>query len=267
MKINESILMYHKMNRYDQIFSKRELTGKRNHIKNMIPLALLIAPTLNYDIDSAFLAICSEHHDDGRADQYELLGNFNDAIITHNVLSIHRLNQFLLEHEIKETDDSIQIFRDVLFYHGKTTLVTLSKESKPYVEIITLADNFENAFSCVSYLLKEVETDAKGYQKKNPYADQKKVSPYVWKCFCEGKKFNKLKYCTSYAEYVLFATLLAIDSIINYETIAKLAFSQLDYDVSSILEGYQTIFHHTLSPEMEKEAYQILFHTFEKIRN
>ena len=261
MKINESILMYHKMNRYDQIFSKKELMGKRNHIKNIIPLANIIANTLHYDIDSNFLAICSEHHDDGRVDQYELLGNYNDTIISHNVLSINRFNKFLSEHEFHEFDTSIQIFHDVLLYHGRTWLTTLSEESNPYVEIVTIADNFENALSCVSYLLKEVETDAKGYRKKNPCADQKAVSDYVWKHFCEGKKFNKLEYCTTYAEYILFATTLFINCITNYESVAKLAFSQLDYNIPSILESYHTIFQQTLSPKMEKEAYQILVNT------
>lgn len=258
MEISNAVLAYHKANRYDKIFAKKDLLGKKLHVHNVISLAHTIAEFSSYDVDYELLAICAEHHDDGRVDQYNLLGSFMDTVISHNVLSLNRLEHFLLQHGFNKLDPSIKILRDVMLYHGRMWLNDLSKESKPYVEIITAADEFENACSGISYLLKETKTDAKGYIQQNPHIDQKKVSTFVWEHFCKGEKFDKIKHCSTYAEYVLFVATLAINCIKTYHEIAKTAFLQEGYGYSSILEGYHDVFKQTLSPNMAKQAYHIL---------
>lgn len=258
MEISSAVLEYHKANRYDKIFAKKDLLTKKLHVANVILIANTIAKLSHYDINDDLLAICAEHHDDGRVDQYHLLGSFIDTVVSHNVLSLNRLEHFLLQHEISKLDPSIKILRDVMLYHGRMWLTDLSKESKPYVEIITAADEFENACSAISYLLTETKNDAKGYIKQNPNIDQKNVSNFVWEHFCKGEKFDKIKYCSTYAEYVLFVATLAISCITNYHEIAKTAFLQEGYGYSSILEGYHHVFEHTLSPNMAKKAYHIL---------
>ena len=255
--INKALLAYHNTNRYDVIFSEEGLTGKKLHIANVIAQASAIARAQHSDIDYDFLELCAEHHDDGRADQYRLLGKFWDTEVSHNVLSLDRLDKFLAQQEDLEIDSSIKILRDVMLYHGRMWLADLSCESKPYVEIISAADDFENACSCVSYLVREKETDAKGYIKANPNANQTAVSTFVWEHFCQGEKFDKMKYCTTYGEYILFAATLATNCIKRYGDIAKTALSQPGYGYSSILEGFKDVFNKTLAPQMAEDAYKI----------
>lgn len=258
MNINPAVLAYHKANRYYEIFSKEGLLGKKQHIGNVIAQAKAIAKAQNLSVDMELLAICAEHHDDGRVDQYKLLGKFWDTEVSHNVLSIDRLEKFISNQEELTIDSSIEILRDVMLYHGRIHLANLSADSLPYVEVITAADDFENALSCVSYLVKEVETDAKGYIQKNPLANQKEASSFVWEHFCNGEKFDKMKFCTTYAEYVLFAATLATSCIKKYSNIAKVALYQEGYGYSSIIEGYRDVFSKTLNPDMADKAIKTL---------
>lgn len=258
ININPAVLAYHNANRYCDIFSKEELLGKQEHVKNVITLSKSIANSLRANVNMDFLAICAEHHDDGRVDQYEQLGKFWDSEISHNELGLSRLNTFLASRGISKAGSSLQILRDVILWHGRMHLTDLSAESKTYVEIVTAADDFENACSCVSYLVKEVETDAKGYIQANPQADQKAVSRFVWEHFEDGEKFDKMKYCSTYAEYVLFAATLATNCIKRYGEVAKIALSQPGYGYSSIIEGYRDVFSKTLTPAMATQAIVVI---------
>ena len=256
--INKAILSYHEANRYETIFQGEGLLGKKEHIKNVIKTSLAIADFKHSNVDREFLAVCAEHHDDGRVDQYRLLGKFWDNVVTHNALGLDRFDQFLLGLEEFTIDQSVNIFRDVILYHGRMRLANLSPESKEYVEIVTAADDFENACSCVSYLVHEVETDAKGYISQNPEADQTEVSNFVFDHFKDGVKFDKMKYCKTYAEYVLFVATLATSCIKKYGEIAKVALQQPGYGYDTILAGYKDVFRKTFAPEMGEEAYKVL---------
>ena len=256
--INKAILSYHEANRYKNIFQGEGLLGKKEHIKNVIRTSQAIADFRHSNVDREFLEICAEHHDDGRVDQYRLLGKFWDTEVTHNALGLDRFNQFLLGLGEFTIDQTIDIFRDVILYHGRMKLTNLSPESKEYVEIVTAADDFENACSCVSYLVHEVETDAKGYISKNPKADQTAVSNFVFDHFKDGVKFDKMKYCETYAEYVLFAATLATSCIKKYGEIAKVALQQPGYGYDTILAGYKDVFNKTLTPEMADKVYKVL---------
>ena len=256
--INKAILSYHKANRYETIFRGKGLIGKKEHIKNVIRTSLAIADFRHSNVERKFLSICAEHHDDGRVNQYQLLGKFCDDEVTHNSLGLDRFDQFLLGLEEFTVDETVDIFRNVILYHGRMKMTNLSPESKEYVEIITAADDFENACSCISYLVHEVETDAKGYISKNPKANQTAVSDFVFNHFKEGVKFDKMKYCGTYAEYVLFAATLATNCIKKYGEIAKVALRQPGYGYGTILAGYKEVFSKTLTPELADKAYNVL---------
>lgn len=272
--MNTTLNTYHENNRYFNIFyGAKALNDKRLHIENVVRFAQKIYETypkkFKSSIDNELLSLCAEHHDDGRVNQYELLGKFWDTEVSHNVLGLERFDKwlnnspaikvicggFILPLSQKETDE-IKIFRDVMLYHGRQHLC-FNQQSLPYIELITAADDLENAAACVSYLIREVETDAKGYRQTNPEVDQRSVSDFVFHHFTAGEKFDKLKYCNTYAEYVLFAATL-MTSCINKYSFAKELLLQPGYGYPSILAGYQDVFEKTLSPETAKASYNIL---------
>lgn len=258
MEINQAIYAYHNDNRYCDIFAEDGLLGKRAHISSVIQITNVI---LNFscppDINKELLTLCAEHHDDGRVNQFKLLGKFWDSEVTHNVLGLDRFDSYLQHLPEVTIDTSISIFRDCILYHGRPALLA-SKESIPYVEIITAADDFENATSAISYLLKEVETDAKGYKHNDPTADQTDCSYFVIDHFARGEKFDKSVHCKTYADYILFAATLATNYINRFGKVAKAIMLQPGHGYPSILEGYRDIFNKTLQPEAAEKAYKVL---------
>ena len=258
MNISNSLMAYHQNNRYYDIFNAEGLLGKKAHIEKVITLSCAIAEVQHMNLDMEFLRILAEHHDDGRVNQYELLGKFFDGKVSHNSLSIERFNAFLLKQERPQINESVEIMRDVMLYHGRIHLAKLSASSRPYVEVISAADDFENACACVTYLLDEVRTDAKGYVENDPARDQREVSDFVFEHFKAGEKFDKMKYCTTYGEYVLFAAMLATNCIRRYQDIAKVAIMQRDETGKTILERYGEIFRATLKPDLAEKAFTVL---------
>lgn len=260
--MNKNLLMYHEANRYTKIFETDGLKGKMKHVEAVIKTADSIANFQHADVDRELLSVLAEHHDDGRENQYRLLGKFWDTEVSHNVLGADRLEKFVTHYNL-EVDAEMQLLRNVMLYHGRQHLAPqLTAEEKVYIDLVTAADDFENACSCVSYLIREVENDEKGYIKSNPTADQKHLTKesadYVWKCFKEGKKFDKNKICKTYADYVMFAATLATMNIVKYSDIAKMAFMQPGYGYSTILEGFAETFDATLTKADATRAYNIL---------
>ena len=258
ININPALIAYHEANRCTEIFNQEGLLGKMQHTQEVVKLSKAIAVAQNSPVNLEFLEILAEHHDDGRADQFRLLGKFWDTEVSHNALGLDRLEKFLAKQENFKPDFSVDVMRDVMMYHGRQWLSELHEKSKLYVDIITAADDFENALSCVSYLVKEVEGDVKGYIAKNPEADQKAFSDFVWEHFKSGEKFDKMIYCTTYAEYILFAATLATSCIKRYGVLAKTALHQPGYGYPSILEGFKDVFSKTLYPEDADKAYHVL---------
>lgn len=258
--MKKNLRNYHEANRAEVIFGTEALKGKRKHIEAVINLTQAIATVLHADVDRGLLTVLAEHHDDGRRNQYDLLGKFWDTEVSHNVLGVDRLERFIQTKEGMAVDEEIELLRQVMLYHGRLNLsYGLSEETKKYIEIVTAADDFENATSCVSYLVKEVETDAKGYCKTNPDADQKALSSrFVMECFFNGDKFDKVKYCHTYADYIIFAATLATSCIKKYGTIAKTALMQPAYGYASCLEGFKHTFEVTLNPELAERAYCVM---------
>lgn len=260
--INPIITQYHLDNRYFDIFTGcAALETKRSHVENVRHFTEKLFDTMSptCGIDRELLLFCAEHHDDGRVNQYRLLGKFWDTEVSHSSLGVDRFDRWLQNHTfVTPLDQSIQIFRDVMLYHGRPNLC-FTAASQPYVNLITGADDLENAAACVSYLIREIETDAKGYRHDYPEADQHSASDFVFEHFAAGEKFDKIKYCKTYAEYVLFAATLMTSCIKKYN-FAKELLLQPGYGYNSILEGYKCVFEYALSPEMAVKAYEVLKH-------
>lgn len=257
--MNKNLLTYHQRNRYTDIFATERLQGKLKHVEAVIKTANTIADFQHAEIDRELLSVLAEHHDDGRVDQYRLLGKFLDTEVSHNVLGIDRVDKFITHYKL-EVDAEMQLLRNVMMYHGRQHLAPqLSAEEKAYIDLVTAADDFENACSCVSYLIREVENDEKGYIKSNPEADQKAVtSDFIWYSYAIGKKFGKMQYCKTYADYILFAGTLATSCIQRYNEVAKTALMQPGYGYSSILEGFKVTFEKTLTEVDAERAYNML---------
>lgn len=256
--MNQNLLAYHEGNRYTDIFAEG-LQGKLKHAEAVIKTVNAIADFQHADVDRELLSVLAEHHDDGRVDQYRLLGKLLDTEVSHNVLGADRLEKFITHNNL-EVDVEIQLLRNVMMYHGRQHLAPqLGKEERVYIDLVTVADDFENATSCVSYFIKEVENDEKGYVKSNPDADQKEVtSDFIWHSYATGRKFEKMQYCKTYADYILFGGTLATACITKYNEVAKTALMQPGYGYSSILEGFKVTFEKTLTAEDAERAYEIL---------
>lgn len=258
--LNSILMQYHLANRYFDIFCGCEaLNTKKGHIEKVLHYTEILFDTMSptCGMNKELLLFCAEHHDDGRVDQYNLLGKFLDTEVSHSSLGVDRFDKWLQKSTfVAPIDESIQIFRDVMLYHGRPTLC-FTEASKPYVNLITSADDLENAAACVSYLIREVETDAKGYKQDYPDMDQHNVSDFVFEHFASGEKFDKIKHCHTYAEYVLFAATLMTSCIKKYNLVKELL-QQPGYGYSSILEGYKHVFKCTLSSQMADKAFLVL---------
>ena len=259
--MNKALKSYHESNRYTTIFTDKvpALATKRMHIKRVKETVRAIAQVQRSTVDKELLDILAEHHDDGRVDQYEILGNFIDTELHHCMLGAERLEAYLHENQL-DFDAETELLWKVMMYHGRLDIAeNISAEEREYIELISAADDFENGTSCVSYLIREIDTDAKGYIAADPKKNQKIVtSQMIWDCYESGTKYEKIKYCHTYADYILFAGMLATNCIRRYGQIAKTALQQPGYGYNSIIEGFKTTFEYALESEDAAKAYKIM---------
>lgn len=259
--MNEALKSYHESNRYTKIFTDEipALATKRVHIQRVKETARAIAQVQRSAVNKELLDVLAEHHDDGRVDQYELLGKFWDTELHHCMLGAERLEAYLHDNKL-DFDTETELLWKVMMYHGRLDIAeNVSAEEREYIELISAADDFENGTSCVSYLIREIDTDAKGYVAANPEDNQKTVtSQMIWDCYESGTKYDKLKYCHTYADYVLFAGMLATQCIRRYGSIAKTALQQPGYGYDSILDGFKATFEYALESDDATKAYKIM---------
>jgi len=209
-----------------------------------------------------FLAL---HHDDGRARQFKLTGALDDRKMHHCIAGERHLQHFI-EREGRSWNScprDILILRDVLRYHGDLEGLRMSSQwiiSLPYVKAITAADTLDNALSCVSYLKRNVYNDEKGL------LSYKHVANFVWEHYEQGKKFDKIKHCKTYSEYIIFAATLATFCIKEYEDLTRELLKSPGFGYPSILEGYKDNFFELLSKEDAQRAYEILYNAVYNIK-
>ena len=108
--------------------------------------------------------------------------------------------------------------------------------------------------------------DDKKYIAEDPTRDQRDCNPDLFGYLERGEKFNKLLLCHTYAEYFVFAAMLAVNACNNAPNIAKEAMKDMCYcyeDENGIhwldaVEGYCHIFNEHLHPEDAKIACAIM---------
>ena len=194
-------------------------------------------------------------HDIGRFLQYELLGKFDDALVSHHILGEEVLIRAIFKGEIKISPE-LDIIRSSIMYHGRIEympyLTDLNNDVKEIIDIVSRIDGLENGcIGAIGYLERECEEDAKNYKKNNPDLDMKKVSPKVLEFYLKGEKFDKMKYCKTYADYVLFANILAITALRGKDRdIAKEALNLECFGYKTALDGYKDLFNKMIEPDL-----------------
>jgi hypothetical protein len=137
----------------------------------------------------------------------------------------------------------------------------------PYVKLVSLADDVENGCcGALGYLEDEKERDDKGYIKADPFQDQKELNPILLGYLERGEKFDKMKLCHTYADYFVFAAMLAVNACKNAETIAKEAMRDKCYCYTDArgehwldaVDGYCHIFRKHLHAKDAKIASAIM---------
>ncbi len=227
------------------------------HINNVVTL------TKRMTNNNRMAIIAAKFHDLGRFKQLELLGNFNDGVLLHHNIGEDVITRAVFQGKLNISNE-LNAIRQVVQYHGRQKFIPykpeLSDGVEDLIDIVSRVDEIENGcIGATGYLEREAQEDAKGYKKENPKLDMTKVSPEVWKFFSKGEKFDKLKYCKTYADYTLFASVLAIQALKGQDRdIAKAAMELKANGYESALEGYKDIFSKLVQPEYSKKAFEVL---------
>lgn len=225
------------------------IQDKINHINRTVALVEKISP------ENDLVRVAVKFHDIGRFLQYEILGCFDDAIVLHHTLGEDVLTRAIFKGDL-EVSPELDIIRSAAMFHGRMEympyLSKLGKDIKEMVDIVGRVDGIENGcIGAIGYLERECNEDAKNYKKNNPSLDMKKVSPYVLECYLKGEKFDKVKYCKTYADYVLFANVLAITALKGKDrNIALEALNLSCFGYENAIEGYKDIFKKMIDPDL-----------------
>ena len=156
------------------------------------------------------------------------------------------------------------MIKAVIMYHGGTKYISnnekLDNESLELVEMSSRIDALDNGCRGVFlYIEDECLKDSKNYKKNNPNLDMKSVSNDVLNMFLDGKSFDKIKYCKTYADYILFAASLAIKSLRGPDSIiAKKIMSQECGKYKNALDGYKDLFEKYIQADKIYECFNCL---------
>ena len=237
------------------------LIDKYNHIQNCLALANEIRP------NDLMLKCLILYHDIGRIAQYDIWKRFADDKMLHHHIGAELFERYVFQGKIPNTKYNGLIIATIL-YHGRLALLPsgfVTDEERKYIEIVSTVDNLENGcLGAVGYLDREVETDAKGYGK----VDQNLVSPDVLEFYKNIEKFDKMKYCKTYADYTLFAIVLALIQLKGeYKDIASAAMSRPVTDSFGIahanaIDGYKAIIDRRIEPQYRNVCFNVLLEAF-----
>lgn len=247
----------------ENLFGKPARSGlgaKTAHIRNVVAIGMTIP---HEDLCDELLEICLQLHDIGRSVQWNIQRSFNDRLVNHRYIALQMVEQFIRENHVTVTDDW-KVVIDVMQYHGVAHMYPfVSDISLPYVEIVSQADDIENGcLGALGYLEDEKTRDDKGYIAADPFKDQGDCNPELFGYLERGEKFNKLELCHTYAEYFVFAAMLAVNSCIHHGDIAKRAMTTICYSDGDVhcdaVDGYCRIFRKHLHPEDAEKACAIM---------
>lgn len=266
--VSESLRKFASFNTPEVLFgepARSGLGGKTNHVKNVVSMGMkLVTPEMNPELAS----ICLQLHDIGRSVQWTNIGAFNDGKMNHRYIALQMIEQFVRQEKCEMSSDW-RVLIDVVQFHGVPHMWGLVHEdSMPYVKMVSKADNIENGCcGALGYLEDEKSRDDKGYVKVSPDRDQRDCKPYLLDYLERGQKFNKMTECETYAEYFVFAAMLAVNACLDPETeaIAKEAMNQylsyIDPEKNiwmDAVDGYCAIFNRHLHPADAARACEIM---------
>ena len=244
-------------------FDKNEtIIHKIEHIKRTVKLARIISN------NNKMAIVAAKFHDIGRIPQFEILGGFRDDLILHHNLGEDLITRLVFKGVLKPSIE-LDTIRQSVMYHGRMNFIPfiedpITKEAKEVTEIISTADDLDNGcVGALGYIENEILTDAKHYIEKNPGLDMKMVSPKVWASYLKGEKFDKLTDCKTYADYLLFAAVLAIQSLKGH--FGKIATSLMEtpcFEYENALDGYRILFSKYIDKSLSNEAYNVLYNYY-----
>ena len=265
--VSDSLRKFASLNTPEILFgepSKSGLGGKNKHVNNVVRLGMkLPAEGLNEEL----LKIVLQLHDIGRSVQWNVSKSFNDRDLNHRYIALQMMEQFIRNEKCEVTPDWV-VLADVVQYHGVSHMYGFVHEfAMPYVKIASLADDVENGCNgALGYLEDEKARDDKKYIEEAPDRDQRDCAPELLGYLERGEKFNKMLLCHTYAEYFVFAAMLAVNACNNAGQIAKEAMKDKCYSYEDedgihwldAVEGYCHIFKKHLHAADAKIASEIM---------
>ena len=97
-------------------------------------------------------------------------------------------------------------------YISKEVLYTIDKNTLNIIELSSIIDAIDNGcIGATYYIEREIENDEKHYKVNNSNLNMKIVSEEVLNFYLNNVKFNKFKYCKTYADYLLYAIILLLN--------------------------------------------------------
>lgn len=267
IKVSESLRRFASLNTPEILFgepAKAGIGGKTKHVRNVIRLGEKL---VTEEVDAELLQIALQLHDIGRSVQWNAIRSFNDRLVNHRYNALQMVEQFIRNEKCEITPDWI-VVTDVMQYHGVPHMNGfVGAVSMPYVKLVSLADDVENGCNgALGYLEDEKARDDKHYIQDSPYRDQRDLNPELLGYLERGEKFNKMTLCHTYAEYFVFAAMLAVNACNNAGEIAKEAMKDKCYcyeDHDGVhwldaVEGYCHIFEKHLYEKDAKIACEIM---------
>ena len=207
----------------DNFLEKQDLDNehkkdKYNHSLRTASIAKQLYP------NDKFIEIAMKFHDVGRFIQYDKIKCFDDKILSHYTLG----KEFIEEQEKignLQTSDELNRIKNIIRYHygieyiNKKDLNCMDEETIKYIKLSSVIDSIDNGcIGATYYIEREIQNDEKHYKVNNPELDMKNVSNDVLSYYLNNEKFDKIKYCKTYADYLLYAIILLIDSLKDINT-------------------------------------------------
>jgi len=237
------------------------LQRKINHIKRTASIA-----EENFE-NNYILKIAMKFHDIGRFKQYDLIGSFNDKVFNHYILGIETINEYITTEDFKNTKE-LEMIKAVILYHSGVKYIPPNIELDcKTLELIDLAQRIDaldnGCMGALIYIEEECLNDSKKYKKNNPNMDMKTISNDVLKFYLKGETFDKLTYCNTYADYILFAASLAIQSLKGADKIiAKQIMNKKCGKYENALVGYKDLFEKYIDSSKVSECMQCLYNYY-----
>lgn len=231
--------------------------SKIGHINRTANIAKKIDPT------NDLLRVAMKFHDIGRFEQYRRIGNFDDKVLSHYVLGKEEIYKNISEGSLEESPELNLIIQVITMHFGIEYIPSNAKLEDKTLKIVDMAakiDSLDNGcVGALTYIENEILNDSKNYIKNNPNLDMKRVSSYVLKKYLNGESFDKIKYCKTYAEYLLFATSLAIKALKSrFRKIAKEVMSNEIGEYKNSLEGYEYLIKKYVDEKISVKCIKVL---------